>query len=172
MNFRTCPLRHRAGKVPEHASTWSWRSDIVEICLAALCSAVIWRYTSHNDHESGHKGNRLGSPGERNGQDVIVYPSDGLMLWSCLVYGCCVSSFIHRRQEQDPFQLFVYLIFVTGAGVAGYAAGASANMMLLGYLPQSMCIAMAASLSGHGLYRRWKCVAPSPGDEEKLQPIR
>ena len=94
------------------------------------------------------------------------------MLWSCLVYGCCVSSFIHRRQEKDPFQLFVYLIFVILAGVAGYAVGANTHMMLLGYLPWALELAMAASLMGHGLYRRWKCVAPSPGDEEKLQPIR
>lgn len=94
------------------------------------------------------------------------------MLWSCLVYGCCVSSFIHRRQEKDPFQLFVYLIFATGAEVVGYAVGASANLMLLGFLPGALCIAMAASLLGHGLYRRWTFVAQSSGDEEQLQPIR
>lgn len=56
INVRTCPLRHRSGKVPEQAATWSWRSDVVEICLGALCSAVIWRYTSHNDHTYGQRG--------------------------------------------------------------------------------------------------------------------
>lgn len=191
MNCRACPLRYRVGKVPEQSSTWSWRSDGVEICLAALCSAVIWRYTSNNDHKSSIKvvssppssnaliflltycmQNRLDSPGEGYGTDVLVSPSDGLMLWSCLVYGCSVSSFIHRRQEQDPFQLLVYLIFITGAGVAGYAAGVSANLVLLGIAPWAVCIAMAASLLGHSFYRWWQCVASSSGDEEKLQPIR
>ncbi|KAK3398058.1 hypothetical protein B0T20DRAFT_239730 [Sordaria brevicollis] len=172
MMVRTCPLRQRSAKVPGQTATWSWKSDIVEICLGALCSAVIWRYTSRNDHKSVRKGFLLVDPDEGNGKGVLVSPSDGLMLWSCLVYGCCVSSFIHRRQDKDPFQLFVYLIFATCAGISGYAVGASANLMLLGYLPWALCIAMAASLLGHSLYRRWKYVAPSSGDEEKLQSIR
>jgi len=92
------------------------------------------------------------------------------MLVSCLVFGCCVSSFTHRRQSQDPFQFVVYLVLLGGAALAGYGLRADPHVVLLGYLPFATCAAMAVSVSGHGAYRRIRPnVAARRRDEEKGQ---
>lgn len=95
------------------------------------------------------------------------------MLCSCLVFGCCVSSFVHRRQEQDRFQFLVYAVFLSGAATIGFGFGAGANLILLGYLPWAMCMAMAASLYGHGLHRQQRLRSVQRfGDEEKARLLR
>jgi len=86
--------------------------------------------------------------------DILLNPPAELMLVSCLVFGCCVSSFVHRRQNQDVFQFGVYTVFIIAAVVCGYGLEASTNLILLGYTPWAMCAAMATSLYGHALYRR------------------
>lgn len=77
-----------------------------------------------------------------------------MMLVSCLVFGCCVSSFVHRRHDKDRLQFLVYLVLLGSVVIAGHQTGASANMILLGYLPWTMCLAMAISITGHSLYRQ------------------
>jgi hypothetical protein len=93
------------------------------------------------------------------------------MLFSCLVFGCCVSSFTHRRQSEDPFQFVVYLVLLGCAAMVGYGVRAHIHLILLGYLPWATCAAMAISISGHSAYR---CLKPdgsatSQGDEEKAR---
>src|SRR3569833_4787621 len=51
------------------------------------------------------------------------------MLISCLVLGCSISSFVYRRQAQDPYQLAVFFILIAWAVAIGYATGASANLI-------------------------------------------
>lgn len=105
--------------------------------------------------------------------DFLLYPSPGLMLCCCLVFGCCVSSFAHRRQDEDGLQLVVYTMFLSGAIVVGYALEASANLILLGFIPGAMCVAMATSLSGHHLYRtRRLVVGQNSKDEEKARALK
>lgn len=105
--------------------------------------------------------------------DFLLYPSPGLMLCCCLVFGCCVSSFAHRRQDEDGLQLVVYTMFLSGAVVVGYALEASANMILLGFIPGAMCVAMATSLSGHHLYRTRRLDAGwNSRDEEKARSLK
>lgn len=92
------------------------------------------------------------------------------MLFSCLVFGCCVSSFTHRRQNQDPFQFVVYVLLLGGAALVGYGVRANAHLILLGYLPWATCAAMTVSISGHSVYRCLKPdVAAGQGDEEKAR---
>jgi len=52
----------------------------------------------------------------------------------------------------------------------GYVFNASTNLILLGYLPWAMCMAMAVSLFGHSLFRsmRFSSVRQSV-DEEKAR---
>jgi hypothetical protein len=93
------------------------------------------------------------------------------MLFSCLLFGCCVSSFTHRRQSQDPYQFVVYLVLLSFAATIGYAARAHVYLILLGYLPWATCAAMVISISGRGVYG---CLKPQPsttsqGDEEKAR---
>lgn len=90
------------------------------------------------------------------------------MLVSCLAFGCCVSSFTHRRQSQDPFQFVVYLIVLGTTAIMGHNFGVDMHLILLGYLPWAMCAAMAVSISGHSIYRCLKPgVAGAQGDDEE-----
>ncbi|KAL2165244.1 hypothetical protein VTH06DRAFT_540 [Thermothelomyces fergusii] len=135
-------------------------SEAFEIPLCSLCSLVMWTYTVQN--VSVENGDAAGPP--------FFHPSPGLMLSSCLVFGCCVSSFTYRRQDQDPLQLLVYLVILGCAALIGYAAGAHPYLILLGYLPWATCTAMAISISSHGAYRYLKS-KDSTGwgkDEEKV----
>jgi len=110
---------------------------------------------------------------QRTAANFLLYPSPGLMLCCCLVFGCCVSSFAHRRQEEDGLQLVVFTVFLSGAVVVGYALEASANLILLGFVPWAMCVAMATSLSGHHLYRsRRFYTGQNPRDEEKARSLK
>jgi len=92
------------------------------------------------------------------------------MLFSCLIFGCCVSSFTYRRQSQDPLQVFVFVLLLGGAALIGYGARASVHLVLLGYLPWATCAAMTVSISSHSLYRALKpAVAMCRTDEEKAR---
>lgn len=93
------------------------------------------------------------------------------MLFSCLVFGCCVSSFAHRGQSEDPFQFVIFLVLLSCAIMIGYAARAPVYLILLGYLPWATCAAMAISASGRGVYRclRPQIAAKGQGDEEKAR---
>lgn len=76
------------------------------------------------------------------------------MLGSCLVLGCCLSSFAHRRQDRDRFQTGVFVALALWAAALGRGVGASANMITLSLVPWALCAAMLLSFAGHGLGRR------------------
>jgi 4-hydroxybenzoate polyprenyltransferase len=88
------------------------------------------------------------------GIDFLTNPSPGLMLGSCLVLGCCLSSFAHRRHDIDRFQAAVFIALALWAAVLGKGIGASANMITLSLVPWALCAAMLLSFAGHGLGRR------------------
>ncbi|KAM7194304.1 hypothetical protein V8F20_008051 [Naviculisporaceae sp. PSN 640] len=143
-------------------SSWisNWVSETTEIVLGTICGYITWQFMVQNESARGQE------CGNNNGQDAagcrdfdisrLFTPSPALMLVSCLVFGCCVSSFVHRRQDKDPLQFLVYLVLLGSVVIAGYQSEASANMILLGYLPWTMCLAMATSITGHSLYRQWR----------------
>lgn len=75
------------------------------------------------------------------------------MLAACLVLGVSVSSFVYRRQPYDSFQGLVFLLLVVWAVFLGRGMGASANLILLAYVPWAVCVAMLLSYLGHSLAR-------------------
>ncbi|KAK0729070.1 hypothetical protein B0T21DRAFT_291863 [Apiosordaria backusii] len=152
--------------LPRNPGCWPWAVDTVEICLGVLCSVVTWEYTVQNDLNRGYSRQHANEP---NIDDFLFHPSPGLMLFSCLVFGCSVSSFTQRRQSKDPLQLFVYVILLGGAALAGYGRQESTHLILLGYLPWATCAAMTLSISGHSLYRLLKTGSGAAKDEEKAQ---
>ncbi len=91
------------------------------------------------------------------------------MLGSCLTFGCCVSSFVYRRQQKDPCQAVVFIVVFACVGVVGYGIGASANMIMLGYMPAATCASMILSISGHELARCWRSSRGYGDDEEKSE---
>ncbi|KAK0731642.1 hypothetical protein B0H67DRAFT_474519 [Lasiosphaeris hirsuta] len=145
-----------------------WVAETLEIGIGVVCGVITWRFTVQSESTREFDTQQVAGP---QASGLFSHPSPELMLCSCLVFGCCVSSFAHRRQDKDHFQFLIYIIFLAGAVVVGYAFEASANLILLGYLPWAMCAAMAFSLSGHSLYR-WQRIGSEyvlGDDSEKFQ---
>lgn len=84
---------------------------------------------------------------------VHLRPSPGVMLTSCLVLGCCISSFLYRHHGADAYQAPVFASALVGSVVVGHMAGASVYMVLLGYMPWALCTAMFLSTLGHAMLR-------------------
>jgi len=157
-----------------------WISETLEISIGSACSVITWRFVVQN--ESTRENDSENDSHQINGQlavkqtaagDFLLHPTPELMLCCCLIFGCCVSSFAHRRQDQDGLQIAVYAVFLVGAIVVGYGLEASANLILLGYVPWAMCVAMATSLSGHHFYRLRKLDSGMKlKDEEKDRPLK
>lgn len=84
---------------------------------------------------------------------VHLQPSPGVMFTSCLVLGCCVSSFLYRHHNDDPYQALVFTSAIVGSVVVGQIAGADLNLILLGFVPWALCTAMFLSVCGHATLR-------------------
>ncbi|KAK4451616.1 hypothetical protein QBC34DRAFT_400247 [Podospora aff. communis PSN243] len=155
MSLSKCTSHRKLQEASRPSSVGGWVPETLEIGLGVVCSVVTWRFTvrSETPKRVQYRWEYLVSEHVVLG-DLVLNPPPELMLVSCLVFGCCVSSFVHRRQTQDAFQFAVYAVFITAAVISGYGLEASANLILLGYAPWAMCVAMATSLSGHALYRR------------------
>jgi hypothetical protein len=85
--------------------------------------------------------------------DFLLHPSAALVLSSCLLFGCCVASFFYRRRTMDPWQGLVFVVFIAWAAAVGYGVGASANLIVLGFLPWATCAAMLVSMLVQSLTR-------------------
>ncbi|KAK0631977.1 hypothetical protein B0T14DRAFT_417418 [Immersiella caudata] len=151
MSLSKCTSYQKFQETSRPPSVCGWVPETLEIGLGVACSVVTWRFTVQT--ETTERWEYVVSEHVVLG-DLVLNPPPELMLVSCLVFGCCVSSFVHRRQAQDAFQFAVYAVFITATVISGYGLEASANLILLGYAPWAMCAAMAISLSGHALYRR------------------
>ncbi|KAJ2902563.1 hypothetical protein MKZ38_000393 [Zalerion maritima] len=142
---------------PMSAAVARMRAALLE--ADAILSGSRFFLTARGDAGSGS----IGTEGHRqaalyqsaHAPALIVNPSPALVLASCLVLGCSVSSFIHRRQDHDPAQTAVFATFVVFAVVLGRAGlGANANFIVLGCVPWALCAAMPVSLAVHFFTRR------------------
>jgi len=85
--------------------------------------------------------------------DFILDPPPALMLGSCLVLGCSISSFTYRRQPYDRLQTPIFVLAISSACSVGYGLRVSANLIMLGLIPWSLCCAMVMSSCVHWLLR-------------------
>lgn len=95
--------------------------------------------------------------------ETTIHPSPGVMLTSCLVLGCSISSFLYRHQHSDAYQPVVFFVIIVWAIVLGYGVGASANMVMLGFVPWATCAAMLLSGCGHAMLRKMQSRRSSSG---------
>ncbi|KAK4105814.1 hypothetical protein N658DRAFT_441392 [Parathielavia hyrcaniae] len=170
MNAPPCCLHQKRRAEVSSPSRRYPALDGLEIAIGSLCSVVMWEYTAQAEVSTRDEG----VPGQHGvGELVGVFdlrPSPALMLFSCLLFGCCVSSFVLRRQSRDPFQFLVFVVLLGGTALAGYAVREDVHLILLGYLPWATCTAMAISIVGHSLYRRLRSKgATEQRDEEKTR---
>lgn len=165
---------------PEAASPrkyrWEGVLEIVETGPASLCSLVLWRYAGELDepYNPGHvcsppaigcDSQHTNRPAQVDDSSVFGHvlahfhhPAPKLVLVSALGFGCCVSSFVYRRQGEDPFQVLVFALVVGTVATVAYGAGASSDLLLLGYMPFATCASMVLSLViGHAMRRRARC---------------
>ncbi|KAI0482636.1 hypothetical protein GGR56DRAFT_199496 [Xylariaceae sp. FL0804] len=102
-------------------------------------------------------------------------PSPGLVLGSCLVLGCCLSSYMHRRRAADPYQAAVFAAWAAWAVCIGWSAGSSADAIVLAIVPWALTAAMPSCFLAHA-GGRWlaarrkrevETVVAGAADEEK-----
>jgi hypothetical protein len=102
----------------------------------------------------------------------IQHPAPKLILISALGFGCCVSSFLYRRQRDDPCQVLLIALVVGTVATVAYGVGASPDMMLLGLMPSATCAAMIVSRLAHDMFRtaRVRDEASIEAQEKRQQP--
>jgi len=131
--------------------------EIVCACVASLVTTV---YTLHHgkrirafsvDHAEPESRILAFDPGHFS---FILDPSPALMLSSCLILGCAISSYAYRRQEQDSYQTLILLTAIGAASAIGLVAGVDVNLIMLGLIPWALCLAMVLSSWLHWLLRR------------------
>jgi hypothetical protein len=141
---RNCPARTLA-------TCW-------ELLLATFTSLVCSAYAIR--HENGgvsvpDSGLQIQLPEVGSGYfEWILDPPPELMLFSCLVLGCSISSFAYRRQDGDQYQTPIFILAITSATIFGIAMGVNANVIMLGVIPWALCLAMIGSVATHWLIRR------------------
>lgn len=127
-------------------------SELVELVPAVACSFIATSYIVQK--ESTQINFSIVDPPSQIIFRIIQFDfirnvSPGLALGSCLVLGCCLSSYTHRRRDQDRYQAIVFIVWIVWAVCVGLRVGASANMVSLGLVPWTLCAAMLSSFLGH-----------------------
>ncbi|KAI0842917.1 hypothetical protein F5Y06DRAFT_76667 [Hypoxylon sp. FL0890] len=128
-------------------------AELAELVPAIACSFVTTSYIAQIESARDNISRNVDSPTEMIFHiirlDFLKNISPGLALGSCLVLGCCLSSYAHRRRDHDQFQVFVFVIWITWAVCIGWGTGATANRVTLGIVPWASCAAMLSSFFGH-----------------------
>ncbi|KAI0137034.1 hypothetical protein BJ170DRAFT_604257 [Xylariales sp. AK1849] len=154
MSSQSCRLHLFPVEEPVIAKGLSRLSELSEFIPSMTCVVVSTSYIIRTENPVS---NSLDPSPPRIG--FLTDPSPGLMLGSCLVLGCCLSSFAHRRRDEDRFQTAVFVAMAIWGVVVGRAIGASANMITLSLVPGALCTAMALSFMGHE-FGRWLIARP------------
>ncbi|GAW25162.1 hypothetical protein SAMD00023353_0202270 [Rosellinia necatrix] len=120
----------------------------VEIIPATGCSLVATYYAVQIEGARAlaayqfHKILRVGPPSAAGvGHD--------LLLASCLVLGCSVSSYRHRMRGREPYQGAIFLGWIVWVGLVGLGAGCEVGTVLAAMLPWALVAAMLSSYWGH-----------------------
>lgn len=131
--------------------------DLKELPLTVVCSALTTAFTLHAE---GIDHVIYADHATREGAlflllDFILHPSPTVMILACILLGCSVSSFIIRHRREDRFQAFVFAAIIVWGALLGYGVNSSLNLVMLGFVPWSMAIAMVVSSIGHSFGRWW-----------------
>ncbi|KAI1406834.1 hypothetical protein F5Y13DRAFT_183878 [Hypoxylon sp. FL1857] len=128
-------------------------AELVELLPAIACSFVTTSYIAQAESAPEDISRNVDSPTQMIYHiirfDFLKNVSPGLALGSCLVLGCCLSSYVHRRRDHDQYQVIVFVIWITWAVCIGWGIGATANRVTLGIVPWASCAAMLSSFFGH-----------------------
>ncbi|KAB5551389.1 hypothetical protein GE09DRAFT_171121 [Coniochaeta sp. 2T2.1] len=154
------PLKHR----------WNRALEMVEVGPAGLCSLILWNHARELEDPSATGRVNSSRAAGLVPSDFILHPAPKLVLISALGFGCCVSSFVYRRQKEDQFQVVVFALLVGTVATVEYGVGGSSNMILLGYMPFATCAAMVISACCHAILRDRRFQKGS--EAESLEKVR
>jgi|HubBroStandDraft_4_1064222.scaffolds.fasta_scaffold298198_1 hypothetical protein len=76
------------------------------------------------------------------------------MLSACLVFGYCISSYSYRWQDLDKYQTPIFILAICSACAVGTILDNDANLIMLGYIPWALCLAILVSAAFHWMIRR------------------
>ncbi|TGO54758.1 hypothetical protein BCON_0102g00140 [Botryotinia convoluta] len=161
--------------LPEHVSGRCLASDlgaIFEPLIAMVSATVTTRYTLY--YEQGRimaniqtqmipNTKPMGYTFNSESFNVILDPYALSLLASCLLLGCSISSFTHRRQGHDRCQSLILVFAILTATTIGFGLGIDANLIMLGFVPWALILAMIFSVFVHWTIRRHRRPRNCPG---------
>jgi hypothetical protein len=65
----------------------------------------------------------------------------------------CLSSYSYKRQDLDKYQNAFFILAICGACAFGALYRSDANLIMLGYIPWALCLAMILSAFSHWMLR-------------------
>lgn len=95
---------------------------------------------------------------------ILLDPSPFSLLASCLLLGCSISSFAHRRQGHDQCQSLIFVFAILTAATIGFGLRINANLIMLGFIPWALIFAMISSVFIHWTVRHYS-------KDRKLLPL-
>ncbi|KAI1338485.1 hypothetical protein F5Y15DRAFT_118600 [Xylariaceae sp. FL0016] len=161
--FHSCEPSSEWASLPQRPLRLSVIAELIEFVPATACSLVATSYMYHEDASAVDSPLepagliRAKTDGLQSSQtwlsllqpNFLSPPAPGLVLGSCLVLGCSLSSYMHRRRDQDCFQSAIVATWALWAVCVGWSAGCDADMIILGILPWALSMAMPSSLLVH-----------------------
>ncbi|VTT63406.1 unnamed protein product [Fusarium fujikuroi] len=72
-------------------------------------------------------------------------PDTWQVLTACIIYGCSVASFLHRRRLRDPNMSPIFAACVSFGMLVGKCTGAGFDYIMLVHVSWATCLAMVAS---------------------------
>jgi drug/metabolite transporter (DMT)-like permease len=89
--------------------------------------------------------------------EVFWDPSPQSMIGACILFGCALSSYSYRRQETDSYQTAIFGLAGGCAVALGLALEIAGNLIMMGYVPWALCLAMLVSWLSHSFARKsWR----------------
>lgn len=94
---------------------------------------------------------------------IILDPYALSLFVSCILLGCSISSFTHRRQGHDRCQSLILAFAILTATTIGFGLGIDSNLIMLGFVPWALILAMVLSVFVHWTIRRHRRPRNCPG---------
>ncbi|KAF7868565.1 hypothetical protein EAF04_005096 [Stromatinia cepivora] len=139
---------------------------ICEFLIALGSATVTTVFTLHHEkrRQMVSKTNHMGYTFNLENFGINLDPSPFSLLASCLLLGCSISSFAHRRHGRDQCQSLIFVFAILTATTIGFGLGTNANLIMLGLIPWALIFAMIFSVFIHWTVRRYS-------RDQKLPPL-
>ncbi|KAF7918098.1 hypothetical protein EAE99_009085 [Botrytis elliptica] len=137
---------------------------IFEPLIAMISATVTTRYTLYHEKERMNSNTKpMGYTFNSGSLGVMLDPYALSLLASCILLGCSISSFTHRRQGQDRCQSLILVFAILTATTIGFGLGINSNLIMLGFVPWALILAMILSVFVHWTVRRHRRSRNCPG---------